>query len=436
MRSLFLMDDQAALLNRKEKILYGLVVLFIVTFYMPHMPVVNNIAVALISLFWFFYNSFRDKLNLAKQRKEVILMVLFYLQHIISTIFSHNRQEGISWTTIRLPLLVFPVTIGLMYIRGEVKERLLYAYALITSLTVAICIGWAITRSIRYDDNSLLYNDNLTDLIDKQSVYVALMVNLAIFCFGYLLSIRSKLVSTKWVTYSALLILLIGNFCMASRINITILYSSIFCIAVWYAIKKKKFTPLIVVVVTIGIAWVLLISFFPKTLNRFRELNYTSYDYRHHGVESHFNMDVTSDQWNGANIRLAVWSCGWELVKQHPLLGVQIGDKVDRMMEVYAEKKFDFAYSSHRNMHNNYLDILVAFGLVGFLLFLFGFLLLPLIKCIRTKDVFGVFVILAFMCTFLPETYFDRSMGNMIFAFFIGLIISYRKPVSLQPVQV
>jgi O-antigen ligase len=430
MRSLFLMDDQATQLTKKEKILYALIVLFIITFYLPGIPVVNNIVIGGIALFWFFYNSFSEKLNLLRRRKEVILMVLFYVQHIISALLSNNQQEGFSWVIIRLPLLAFPVTIGLMYISQPLKERIIYAWAVITTITAFACIVWALKRYFSTDDASLLYNDNLTDLIDKQSVYVALMVNLAIFCYGYLLSIQStlgSLVSKRAFVYTGIFVLLVANFLMASRINITILYSSIFCYTVWYAIKKKRFMPFIGVVAGVGIAWLLLVNFFPKTINRFRELGYTNYEYSHHGVESHFNMEVKGDQWNGANIRLAVWACGWEVVKQHPLLGVQLGDKVDSLMKVYAEKKFDFAYDSRRNMHNNFLDILESFGIVGFVLFLAGFIGMPLFKCVRAKDYFGVAVILAFMLVFVTETYFDRSMGNMVFAFFISLIISYRK---------
>ena len=80
-------------------------------------------------------------------------------------------------------------------------------------------------------------------------------------------------------------------------------------------------------------------------------------------------------------------------------------------------------------MHNNYLDVLAAFGITGFLLFLYGFLFEPVRQCIRTRDVFGLFAIAAFMLSFITETYFDRSMGNMMFSFFIAFIISYREPV-------
>src|SRR5581483_6281939 len=102
MRSLFLMDDQRTQLNKKEKILYALVVLFLLTFYAPYIPAVNNIVIGGIALFSFFYNSFCEKWILVKQRKELVLMVLFYLLHIISSIFSKNQHKGLAWTIIRM----------------------------------------------------------------------------------------------------------------------------------------------------------------------------------------------------------------------------------------------------------------------------------------------------------------------------------------------
>lgn len=430
MRSLFLMDVQAGLLTVKDKILYVLLVIFFISFYPDHMEVVNNLAVGLIALYSFFYNSFREKYDLLRRRKEIIGMVLFYLLHIVSAFVSKNQAEGFSWVVLRMPLLVFPITLGLVYIKQALKERILYAYAVITTITVLVSIVWATVQSISYDDASLLYNDNLTDILDKQSVYMALLVNLAVLSFGYLLSIRSTVVTKRSLVYVGFFILLVANFLLASRIAITMLYGSIICLAVYRVIQKRKLMQLGLIVLGMVMVGFLLVNFFPKTINRFRELGYTGYEYSHKGTESHFNMEVTGDQWNGANIRLAVWSCGWDLVKQHPVFGVQLGDKVNRTMDVYAAKHFDFAYNSRRNMHNNYLDILIAFGIVGLLLFLWGFIFEPLRQCIRTKDIFGMFVIAAFMLSFIPETYFDRSIGNMIFAFFIAFIISYRKPVA------
>jgi O-antigen ligase len=431
MRSLFLMDDQAGLLTIKDKILYVLVAIFLITFYPGHIPSVNVVALCLLSAYCFFiYNSFREKLQLMRRRPEVIAMVLFYALHIISAFLSKNQEEGFSWAVVRMPLFAFPASMGLVFIKQALKERVLFAYAVITTITVLLCILYSGYQSISLQDASLLYNDNLTYLIDKQSVYIALLVNLAVFSFGYLLSIRSALVSKKGWIYACFFVLLIGNFLMASRIAITTLYGCIILVAVWRAIQKKKGLQLGIIAVSIAAALFILVNFFPKTVNRFKELAYTSFDYSHKGVESHFNRDeVTPDQWNGANIRLAVWSCGWEVIKQHPLFGVQLGDKVAELMDVYKARHFDFAYDSRRNMHNNYLDVLATFGIIGFLLFLYAFLFEPVRQCIRTRDIFGLFVIAAFMLSFITETYFDRSMGNMMFSFFIAFIIGYREPV-------
>lgn len=429
MRSLLLMDDKAGLLTIKDKILYILVIIFLVTFYPPRIPVLNVVAVVLLSLYCFFvYNSFGEKISLLRRRKEVAAMAIFYLLHIVSSFFSKDQAEGFSWVVIRMPLFVFPVSLGLVYIKQTLKERIIYAYAVITTFVMLACLIYAIIMSVSLNDTSLLYNDNLTYLIDKQSIYIALLVNLAVLSFGYLVNIKSTLIKKNGFFYVCLFILLVSNFLLASRIAIITLYGSILLVALWFAVQKKKFKQLGILVAGILIAWLSLVNFFPKTVNRFRELGYTSYEFTHQGQESHFNMQLTEDQWNGANIRLAVWSCGWELVKQHPVFGVQLGDKVGSLMDVYAAKHFDFAYNSRRNMHNNYLDILVSFGVAGFLLFVWGFLIEPLRQCISNKDYFGLLVIAAFMLSFIPETYFDRSMGNMVFAFFISFIVSYRKP--------
>jgi len=431
MRSIFLLDDQAGLLTLKDKILYVLVVIFFVTFYPSHIPSVNVVSVVLLSVYSFIiYGSFREKLSLLRQRKEVLAMAAFYLLHIVSSLCSKDVAEGFSWTVMRIPLFAFPVAFGFVYIKQALKERILFAYAVITTITLLFCFVWGFVASVANNDYSLLYNDNLTHVLDKQSVYIALLANIAIFSFVYLLYVKSPLVAKKGLVYVSLFILLMAVFFLASRIALITLFGSAICVAVWYTIQKRKLKLLGLLAAGIVAVLVLLITVFPKTWNRFHELVFTKYEYAHKGEESHFDMPVTADQWNGANIRLAVWHCGWALVKQHPVFGVQLGDKVELMMETYKAKGFDFALETRRNMHNNYLDILVTFGIVGLLLFLWGFLFEPLRQCIRHKDFFGVFVIGAFMLSFIPETYFDRSNGNMAFAFFIAFIVSYRKPVA------
>jgi O-antigen ligase len=169
----------------------------------------------------------------------------------------------------------------------------------------------------------------------------------------------------------------------------------------------------------------------PKTMNRFRELEYPSYSFTRVAPESHYNGTLTPDQWNGANIRLAIWKCGWEVTQKHWLTGVHLGDKQDSLMGMYKKNGFTFALERNRNMHNNYLDIFCAFGVVGIVVFLIGYLVIPLWKAAKTRDMLGLALLLAMGVSMAVESYFDRSLGCMVMGFFFSFIASYKAGPAL-----
>ena len=430
MKSMFLSEDNENNLTAKEKVLYALTAFFFITLYLPSMPVINNVFIGLIFIYSFFFNTIREKLDLLKQRKEVIAMIIFYLIHVISFFFSVNKVEAGRMLGMRVPLFMFPVAIGLIYIREPLKERILLIYAGTTTLAAFICLFFAWLAYNHTGNSGLLYNDSLTMPIGKQSIYFALMVDLALFSYVYLLEKKSLVIRFRWLMYLAMIFLVIMNFMLASRIAIIDLYLSLLVLAVFYMIKKRKLLEGMTLVMGLLVGSFLLVKFLPKTLNRFKEFTYTDYQFNNHGIESHYNMELTKDQWNGINIRLAVWSCGWELAKQNPFLGAGLGDKKDKMMGIYKKRKFDFAYKSERNMHNNYLDVLCTFGIVGSVIFLLGFFIFPVVSSFRVKDLLGMAVVVAFAFSLSSETYLDRSLGCVLTAFFLNFIAGYKNHLN------
>lgn len=394
-----------------------------VTLYLPSMPVINNIFIGLIVVYSFFLNSLQEKWQLLRQRKAILLMLLFFLWNIVSAAFSDNRQEAVAMLTMRSPLLLFPLALGLIVIKDELKNRIWWMYGIITTVAAMLCLVWALVAYSKTGNAGLLYNDSLSVAIGKQSIYFAMMINFAVFGFVYLLQVRAPFIK-RGIAYSCIIFLLIVHFLLASRISIIILYSGLLLYAFYYIIKKRKLLEGAALVMGLLVAGFLMIKFFPKTVNRFRELGYTEYNFSSRAAESHYSMEVTAEQWNGANIRLAVWNCGWELAQQHLAWGVQLGDKMDELTKVYQSKDFAFAVQSKRNLHNNYLDLLVTFGLPGFIIFFAAWLVLPFIQVVKARDLLGCFVILALTVAFISETYFDRSIGNVLSAFFIPFVIS------------
>lgn len=423
LRSLFLQDAFGPSITAKEKIFYFLVMGFVITLFFRTMPVLNNIFIGLIVVTSFFYNSLQEKWQLLRQRKAVPVMLLFFLVHIISTAVSHNREEALVMLQMRSPLLLFPIALGLMVVKEHLKQRIWWLYGVATTVAALVCLIAAIVAYRQTGNAGVLYNDSLTVAIGKQSIYFAMMINFAIAGFIYLLAVKSSFVN-RGMAWCSILFLLFIHFLLASRISIIILYSGLLLYAFYYIVKKRKILEGATLVVGLCIAGFLLVKFFPQTFNRFRELGYTEYSFKSQAAESHYSMEVTADQWNGANIRLAVWKCGWELARQHLVWGVQLGDKMDELIKVYQSKGFVFAVQSKRNLHNNYLDILVTFGLVGLILFVVGWLVLPLLQAVQARDALGCFVILALAVAFISETYVDRSIGNVVMAFFIPFVIT------------
>ncbi len=428
MQSLFLLDPTARAFALKEKIFYFLILVFFVTLFLPDMPVLNNIAVGAILLHSFFFNSLAEKRRLIRQRKEIGFMLLFYLFQIVSALLSANKQEGLNMLVLRLPLLLFPLAIGLLDIRPALKDRILLSFAVITTLTALICLAWAFDRYRVSHETAWLYDDSLTAAIRRQSIYFALIVLLALFSYIYLIRQRSFHLKYIWLTWLGVAFLMVFLFMLASRMAITslFLFNVDFC-RLEYPEKKeilarrfadhRFFLPA---------PWV-LVKCFPKTLNRFRELKYTGYSFNSHAVESHYNRALTADQWNGANIRLAVWSCGWDLAKRHWLVGVPLGDKQDSLMGVYRERRFDFGIQTRRNMHDTYLDVLCNLGVIGLAVFLLGYLIFPLIACYGKNDALGLLIVLVFAASMVTESYFDRSIGCLLSGFFLSFVATFQR---------
>ncbi len=431
MKTLLLKDAEALALNKKERILYFLLLGFFFALYAPGYDWTNNVMVWVVFLYSFFYNTIKEKWAILKSRKALLVIMVFYLFNCTSGLLSKNFGEGVSMIGLRIGLFVFPVAIGSIYLPTILKQRLLLGFAVATSSGAIGCLLFGIWRVAQHGDLSLLYNDNLSAIINLQSIYFAMMINLAIFSFMYLLLHNATLLN-KNVLFLVIVILFVVHFLLASRVGIFILYTAVFIFAAYYILSKKKVLEGVTLIMGLLLCSFLLVKFFPKTINRFKELTYTKFEYNSKGRESHFNMELTPDQWNGANLRLAVWHCAFSLIKKNIIWGTGEGDKMDVLKKEYAKRDFAFGIATNRNPHNNYLDVWLGLGSIGLILLLLGFFVLPTQQCILYKDWLGLIIIASFMFSFVSESYMDRTMGNTLLGFFMAFISSYKKPSTLN----
>jgi len=410
----------------RDKILFISILCFIATLLFPINNAISMAIAVVLIIASLFYTPIKEKLFLLKERKVIWYMLAFMAMVLISVLFSENRNRAFRYLDPRLPLLFFPLTIGLLPLSKSFRDKALLGIAVLVTLFSFACLTWAIYRSVAFHNSSYLYNDALTDLSGQQSIYISLLVNISIYIYTWFLFYKPLSLGYKILLASAILFLFAISFLLASRNLMLLLYASTIGFAFYYIFKRRKYLEGVTLIIGLFLGVFLIFKFFPKTLNRFKELAYTQFNYGSLSKESHYAMDVTKDQWNGANFRLAAWRCGWELFLQNPVTGVDIGDKKDRLMEMYQSKNFQFAIKTEKNLHNNYLDILVSMGLIGLVLFLSGWVIFPLLIAWRRRDNLSLLIIFTFAFAMITEVYLDRSLGGMLLGFFIPFLLSQK----------
>ncbi|WP_158607207.1 O-antigen ligase family protein [Pontibacter oryzae] len=366
-----------------------------------------------------------EKLSLLKKRKGVQAMIFFSVLILVSFALSYNLSQGINYLTLRLPLVIFPVSLGLLQLSATFKEKALLTFAYITTLVCVLCFGYALYNYFILGRADAMYNDNLTLLIGHQSVYVALLVNFAIYIFLYLLLFRK--VSFRAGVFCSILFLTGISYLLGSRINLAILLVMCVGISIYYILNKKLFVHGVALFIALVVGAFIVFKAEPLMLNRYKELAYSKFEYDHIGTESHYFMELTPDQWNGTNFRLAAWNCGWELFKENPLIGVGLGDKKEELIQKYKQKDFYFAIETNKNVHNNYLDILYSMGLIGFAFFLLAWVIFPLIEAVKYHDILALMMLITLALAWVTEIYFDRSVGGMISGFFVVFLLTDKK---------
>lgn len=410
----------------KDRIFFVLTSVFLITLFIPHIQAINSISIGALFVYSFFMNTLREKWALLKERKAVQLMLFFFLLHIVSACISTNIKEGWELVVLRLPLLLFPATLGLVMIGEQMKRRLVLVFAIVVTVAAVVCMSLSIRQYLISHESYFLYSNDLSKWVDKQSTYMASLVNVAIFCFIYLLKeVRFTLIK-RVLIFAAMAVLAAFTFLLASRMALVAFAVCAFLYLGYVIIKNRSFVMAMGVSAVLVAAFFLLSSFFPKTLSRFTELKHTNYEFSRIAPESNYNYEFDESQWNGANIRMAIWHCGWQLAGENWLTGTGLGDKKADLVKVYERNNFIFGYTGKRNLHNTYLDVLVAFGVLGLALFLLAYIVLPLWGSIRSKDLLGFFIIIELIWQLLPESYFDRSVGCMEVAFLIALTEGWR----------
>jgi O-antigen ligase len=137
------------------------------------------------------------------------------------------------------------------------------------------------------------------------------------------------------------------------------------------------------------------------------------------------------DQRNVLTMRLAKWQTHLDIFQRYWLGGTTYGDINFIRKETYKAKGYkDLAHYNY-NAHNQYLEVLVTYGIIGGLIFL-GLLAAPLIYTHKHSLYLPFLIIVA--VTFLTESVLVRQQGILFFMFFYSLYTHRKVGIEIDNV--
>jgi O-antigen ligase len=419
LRNTYFFPEEGEIKTKANYVLYFTLLAYIVSLFLKDTPVITNLL--MIGIFVLSVVQIKSLKQFYNNPVNIGILV-FYSYQLISVLLSDNIQSGFTILLFRMPLFILPLAFCFIDFEKRSWDKLLLFYALITTAASIVGFLLAVFKSQIENDTGFLYNDNISVFLGKQSVYFAYYVAIAILVFIIQLKqYPDRIQKHKFLIYFAIAWLLFIIFMLASRTTMFALLFVLFLYMGSLIVKKRKILEGVLLFLSLTIGVVIISKLFPKTLNRFKGTTEVNYHFDNKNVENHFNAEYDSAKWNGTNTRIAVWKCALEIWKTQPILGTGIGGKNEALMKKYEEHGFWYALTTQKNTHNQYIDILLSMGIIGLLVFVTTFFILPIRLFLKQKQTFALIVFSLLACCLFTENMLDRYQGLIFIAFILPL---------------
>ena len=378
------------------------------------------------------------------QVKELLLLpryrvyqgfFLLFLLSAFSYFYSANKEDALSALSVRLPFLLFPLVFSSYKLTDNHFHFLL---KLFVYLCAAVSLACLLYRGYTYlyinQDANYFYNEGLISITKKRVVFFGSYVSFSIFVCGYFILKGAVKRTEKLLLGGVAVFLFLILFLLAVRMVLLITLAVGMATLFIKLMQQRRYALAGAGVGLILLGFVALLQLFPQTKSRFQSIGNLEYSFTNQNKLDHFNAANQAQNWNGLTLRLAKWRCAVDVIEQNPLLGVGVGDVKDEIVQAYQARGFIYAVQNRFDPHNQFLEITMALGLVGLLLF-FWLLAKSLKLFMKTRNWMAlVFMVLLFFSS-ITESLLRTQEGVAFYIFFWCLFVAYSLSKSTPAVK-
>jgi O-antigen ligase len=402
----------------------GLFFSLMLVFFIPAYRTVFSYLISgwlLFSIFEFNYKvRFLSNFTTGFKKQMFVLQIVIFSAYFLSMLIDNDSKEASDQVVKKLSFLIFPL---IFVFSGETlkinKHLYLKLFVLSNIIFSIVCLFTAFYRSIEIENGNFLFNShdqygNSYFFSSKLSVfhhrgYFSMFI---VFSTAILFYLKDRFIvlkkkSGKFLYFAILALFSVMVFFMSSRAGIASLIL-LLTYRFYISIKNRRLRFLSIIV--------LLILIIPAVKNKRVQQGITE-------LKNFKDVEhVTHEKTPG---RIVLWISAVDLIKENILFGTgtdNFHEKYFEIYDAYNNKGLKLLKNERYNVHNQYLEFFVLFGIGGFILIITLFVI-PLIHAIKRKNSLMILFLLITIFNFLFESMFDTVAGIVFFLFFLNFFV-------------
>lgn len=379
-------------------------------FFLPLFVVPNNIAIWSVVIIWLLSGNYLAKINEVRKNKLAIASIIFFCIHLLGLLWTDNISWGLEISRKMLPFfLVLPIFLTIVR-RENIKYYVFaFLFAMAISETLSYLIWFGVIEPFKYATI-----DNPTPLQSHISYnpFLAFAIYLVL---NHLFS-DNQISQKMRIFYTFFLLTMTFNmFITGGRAGQVMFFVAIILFA-FQSFRNSQLKAMFVSIISL----VIIVSVAYNTSPLFNKRMNTTYS-------TIVNYSELGHQHSGLGVRVEHFRNSFELFKKSPIIGIGTGDYPDEYEKVNQIRTPDIATTVQP--HNMYILVLSQLGLVGFLSFLWIFIIqfkISLISKSKFVNHVGVALPLLFMVIMWSDSYLLGHYTSNLFILFSSFLYNNR----------
>ena len=375
-------------------------------------PLLNSICCILFFASWFFI---ADKSFFTNKRTGyTILFSSLYIISLIGFFYSSNKEEALFRIQQKIPLLLFPFVFAssnLLSKKGVYK--IMYAFSFSFAAFCIYCIGKVL---LSFFENGDFTNFTGYNLIALNDMYPFITGVFCTFCivFHFLkikLEHNNLFIHVFFIFLFWIMLLLLAN--------IIALFTAAVVTFFYTFLLLKTHVQRIIFCLLCGA--VLVTNFYFNATFKQKIIALTDFS-----TENEIQLDTDASlgrSWDGKALRVAIWKCSGDLIRNNYIFGLGTGDVQDSLQYAYELRKFYFASRYNRyNAHNQYIQQMLLHGIFGLVL-LVCCITIPFFYTPVSNNQFLIPFLFIFGVICFTESVLEVNKGIIWYSFFNSIFV-------------